>query len=715
MYELIITEKPAAAKKVAEALGKPEQKKQGKVSYYKVMHEGKEIYVGSAVGHLFGLAEKKKKGFSYPVFDIEWKPTYETSKVASYTKPYFTVLKKLAKKAKTVTVACDYDVEGEVIGLNVVRFICNLDDARRMKFSTLTKNDLVAAYSKAESHLDWGQANAGETRHYLDYYYGINLSRALTTSIKRAGMFKILSTGRVQAPALKIIVDREKEIMAFNPEPFWQVELDGEAKSLPLTAWHETGKFWDEKEVKEVMKRLKGVKEAEVGEVKRDRYEQKTLVPFDLTSLQSESYRNFHISPKQTLEIAQDLYINGFISYPRTSSQQLPESIGYATILKALSKHKAYKELAKEILKTSLKPRNGKKTDPAHPAIYPTGNAPKLDGRHAKVYDLIVKRFLTTFAPSAMRETMTLKLLANDEPFIAKGTRTVEEGWHRYYSPYVKLEEAELPDVKKKDKVSVNKFTKHDKQTQPPKRYTPSSIIKELEKRDLGTKATRADIVATLVDRHYVIGESLTATDLGIHICEILENYCPKIVDEELTRHFELDMDAIREKKLDKDKVLAEAQKVILSILEDFKKHDKEIGEGLLKTFTETRAALTTVGPCPVCKEGNLVVKSGKYGRFIACDRYPECTATYKLPASGKVEVSDKICDVCQHPKVKMIRKAKRPQEVCINPDCPAKQLEDVELGKCPKCKEGELVVRKSIYGQFVACGRFPKCRYTKR
>jgi len=392
MYELIITEKPNASKQVAEALAddKPVKKDLKGAPYYTLKHGKKNIVVGCAVGHLFGLAEKKKsKGFAYPVFDIEWVPSHKVSKAAAFTKKYLEALKKLAKDAKSICVATDYDVEGEVIGLNIVRYVCNRNDASRMKFSTLTKEDLIEAYEKASKHLDWKQAEAGETRHFLDYFYGINLSRALTRAIKGAGMFKILSIGRVQGPALKTVVDREREIKAFKPVPFWQIELQGKKKP-GFVAWHEADKFWKEKEATAVMKKVNGEKKARIVSVKRGKFKQNPPMPFDLTTLQTEAYRCFSINPKVTLQIAQELYTNGWISYPRTSSQQLPPNIGYEKIMKKLAKQSNYKELANELLKRKkLAPNNGKKTDPAHPAIFPTGIAPKkLEVRQGKVYDL---------------------------------------------------------------------------------------------------------------------------------------------------------------------------------------------------------------------------------------------------------------------------------------------------------------------------------------
>ena len=470
MYELVITEKPAAAQKIAEALadGKPIKENYQGVPYYKLTHGKKDIVVACAVGHLYGLAEKVKKGWIFPVFDIEWKPVSETTKSSAFTKKYLNAIKKLSKGANEFTVATDFDIEGEVIGLNVIRFACNQKDANRMKFSTLTKDELRESYNNKIKHLDWGQAESGETRHFLDFYNGVNYSRALTSAIKSVGSFKIMSTGRVQGPALKIIVDREREIRAFKPVPFWQIKLTGEYDRQEIIAWHQqkinekkvkeqvekiikdfkgyyihenkelnqkiagmlikkietlenyieqakfllkekdnviddilknldkskkiefdsafqelkktldTDKFWEKSKADSAFEKTKNAKEAKIDNVERKEFNQMPPFPFDLTPLQIEAYRCFNISPKETLEIAQELYTSGFISYTRTSSQQLPPTIGYEKILNELAKQKQYSELAKTLLKKSrIIPNNGKKTDPAHPAIFPTGVIPK--------------------------------------------------------------------------------------------------------------------------------------------------------------------------------------------------------------------------------------------------------------------------------------------------------------------------------------------------
>jgi len=730
MYELVITEKPNAMKKIAQSLadGKAIRETHKGVSYYKVTKGKQDIVVGCAVGHLYTVTEKVKS-FAYPSFDIEWKPTFEVVKSAAFAKKYVQTLKKLSKDATSFTVATDYDIEGEVIGLNIVRFLCKQKDAARMKFSTLTKDELIESYDKKSKTLSWGQAKAGETRHVLDWYYGINLSRALTLAIKQADMYKTFSTGRVQGPSLKILADKEKEIRAFKSEPYWQIEVQGKLKTAEVIAWHAADKFTDEKKCKAIVKKVKG-KDGKIAKIEKRKFTQKPPTPFDLTSLQTEAYRVFKIVPKDALEVAQTLYSNGFISYPRTSSQQLPESINYKKILKDLSKQDQYKALAKSVLKGTLKPNQGKKTDPAHPAIYPTGQTPKLHiERQKKIYDLIVKRFLACFGLPAERETVTYTIAIEKEDFIAKGTRTTVAGWHEFYNPYVRLEEQTMPATKEGDTFKNKDVIKHDKETQPPKRYTPASIIKELEKRNLGTKATRASILENLYNRGYIQDESITVTDIGFKIEEIIAKYVPDIVDETLTEHFEAEMEKIRTKEMKSEDVLDEAKKTLTKILNKLKKQEKAIGGELKEALIEHRDKESYIGPCQKCKKGNLRIMSGKKlkRRFIACDKYPDCETTFSLPVFGIVRGLGKNCEECNFPMVLIIN-GKKKQQVCINPECITKKHEDKKIQKkaddiasgkktkkCPACKKNNLIVRTSVYGQFYGCAGYPKCKYTEK
>ena len=367
---LIITEKPQAAAKIADALGNARKLSDEGVPYYELMRDGQRIIVACAVGHLFNVEQKPgEKG--WPVFQLEWQPSY--LKKADFTKKYYFTLLRLCKDAKEYIVATDYDIEGEVIGLNVVRFICEQTDAQRMKFSSLTKAELEKAYAERSKTLDWGLAIAGETRHYLDWTYGINLSRALMAAIKAAGAFRIMSIGRVQGPALALVVDKELEIRKFKSKPYWQIFVLVNGVELKYIK-----DITDKKELEKF--NLKG--KQGIAETKITQENIMPPVPFDLTTLQTEAYRFFGINPSQTLRIAQNLYLAGLISYPRTSSQKIPEAINARAILKKLD----YKETK---LAVRTKPVEGGKSDPAHPSIYPTGEKARLSDEQEKIYDLI--------------------------------------------------------------------------------------------------------------------------------------------------------------------------------------------------------------------------------------------------------------------------------------------------------------------------------------
>ncbi len=722
-YELIIAEKPSAAKKIAEALSTSKiitNKAQGVIDY-SISHGDKDIIVVNAVGHLYGLKQIDGAKKDYPVFNIEWAPSSKVNKHSAYTTKYLTRIKKLAKDAKDFTVATDYDVEGEVIGMNIIKYACKKKDANRMKFSTTTKADLIKAYKDKFKTLDWGQAFAGETRHKLDWFYGINISRALTQAISAQGRFKLMSTGRVQGPLLKLLVDKEKSINAFIPVPYWELSIEVQKDKGRLIALHKNEKFFDKSEFTKIKTKLKGVKEVIVKDINKKEIKQAPPNPFDLTSLQIEAFRCFKISPKETLSIAQELYTNSYISYPRTSSNQLPKEIGYKKVLNALAKNIAYKKLVSELLASqkTLSPNNGKKNDPAHPAIYPTGELPRaIKDREQKIYDLIVKRFVATFSDIAIRESLKITFNAKEEDFLLKGTTTKVKAWHNFYAPYVNVKEKELPDFKKSEVVTVSKLIDEEKETLPPKRYTQASIIKELEKRNLGTKATRASIIDTLFQRGYLDGKPIAVTEVGMQTESILEKFCPEILDEELTRKFEEEMEEIRNKKKTEDQVLAKAKLIIKKTVSHFDTKKEKVGDALIVADDAQRQAESYYGPCPECK-GDLTTKRGRFGLFLGCSTYPDCKKTMALPKGALVKYAGRQCELCNHPIVTIIRKGKRPIEACINPDCPSRKeeqdkLKEHEGEKCPKCDDGKLVLRKGAFGSFLACDKFPKCKYIK-
>lgn len=677
--ELIITEKPAAAEKIASALGPAEKHNLNGVPYYEINKGGKQVLIGCAVGHLFTLKQISGKG--WPVFDISWEPNFKVRK-RDWSKKYYTALTKLCKQANKFIVACDYDVEGEVIGWNVVRFICgkNKDKtAKRMKFSTLTASELQKAYKELMPSLDFGQAYAGETRHKLDWLYGINLSRALMEAIKTTGSFKIMSIGRVQGPALRLIVEKERAIKSFKPSPYWQVFLlvqDSEKQKVEV-------KYIKDLTKKSELAKFKLLKN-KLADATTKKTEQKILppAPFDLTTLQTEAYRFHNRTPSQTLQIAQSLYLAGLISYPRTSSQKLPPSISYKEILKKLSKH--HKKLTKFIKRK--KPIEGRKSDPAHPAIYPTGeHKESLSDDEKKIYNLIVRRFISCFCEDAIVENKKIEVTSDKLKFRAKGLNIKQKGWMDVYT--AKLKEENLPDIN--GKVTIREIRTEEKQTKPPKRYSAASLVRELEKKNLGTKATRANIVETLYSRDYIKEKSIEATPLGISLIESLEKNSPIIIDDSLTRNFEKQMNTIQGSKKDlpkkSEKIIESAKDALLKIEKQFRKNEAKIGKQLVKSITnirETQRKANTLNICPKCGKGNLHIlfnrKSKRY--FVACNAYPKCKNTFSLPPNSLIKPatdSDKqpeTCQECQFPKLIALRKGKRPWKFCFNPQCPTNE-----------------------------------------
>ena len=333
-------------------------------------------------------------------------------------------------------------------------------------------------------------------------------------------------------------------------------------------------------------------------------------MPFDLGSLQSEAYNLFGFSPKKTQQIAQNLYTEGYTSYPRTSSQKLPKSIGYPKILKKISNSTTFRKPISK-LKKPYKPREGKKTDEAHPSIHPTGVLPKKLGRdYQKLYELIVFRFISVFGEDAIVETMKTNLKIGKQPFNFTRKRTAKLGWQEQY-PFRAVENDEFPDIKEGDRLK-GEVNDEEKETKPPARYNQASLIRELEKRGLGTKSTRANIISILYDRKYVEGRKIEVNVLGEQLIDTLVKYSKKITSEELTREFETKLENIQKGKSKKEKIIEEYKTEISSILDDIEENTLKIGEELYNAYKESMI----VGECK-CGNNLIVINSRRGNSFV--------------------------------------------------------------------------------------------------
>ncbi|MCX8166517.1 MAG: DNA topoisomerase I [Candidatus Micrarchaeota archaeon] len=675
--ELVICEKPNVAKKIADALSKLGDITTHKykiVTYYeiKVKNENKIIYVAPAAGHLFTL-KTDSKNLQYPVFEVYWDKAYEKGRTnLNYLKSYIQLFEDLGRKIDTCISACDYDIEGSLIGYNVIRFCCKKNDGKRMKFSTLTEEELLQSYLE-KNDLDYNNAIAGETRHILDWFYGINLSRALMSALKTAkNWHKIFSIGRVQGPTLHLIVELEKEILNFVPQPYYVITA-----IIKNTLFnYEQEKINDKNLAKEILEKIKKEKYALIKKIEKSKVYQNPYPPFDLTSLQTEAYRIYGFKPAYTLEVAQSLYEKSYISYPRTSSQKLPEKLNLKGIILKLKKINEYSDLVEKLDTTKkLKPFEGQKTDQAHPAIHPTGYYGNMTDNEKKVYDLIVKRFLACFHKPCIREKTVVLANIADLNFIAKGMITVDKGWAEIYN-FVRMDEEEIEQFEENKNYEIKKPEMQEKFTKPPSRYTQASLISQMEKLNLGTKATRANIIETLYERGYIEGKNIKPTKIGIMVHNTLMKFSSLILDVELTRDFENKMDAIIENNADHKSIIEEGKKILSKILAEFKKHEIEIGNELAKALTETEAENNLLGKCSSCNNGDLFIRYSikLKRRFVGCSNYPACKATYSLPLNGKIEKTEKVCEYCKTPIIRVIRKGKKSYEMCLSINCKSKE-----------------------------------------
>lgn len=707
MHEVIICEKPKASEKISAALSKNAVKKSyKKVPYYEFEENGKKTTVLTAVGHLYSLSPKDRK--QKKLFDVEWVPLYEKDKKKKYVKNYVDAIKKFSKDADRFVHACDYDIEGTLIGYNALKYACgekSLDNAVRMKFSTLTEEDLIEAYEHP-LEIDFKQVDSGIARHVLDFFFGVNMSKYLTDSVMKATKRYIqLSAGRVQTPTLSILVDREKEISKFVPVPYWLIKADLDVSGVDeiITADHKKGKIMERKDADAILSECEG-KDALVSGVDLKKTKKTPPVPFDLGSLQSEAYAVFGFSPRKTQQIAQNLYTEGYTSYPRTSSQKLPKSIGYDKILKKLSYNSAFgKQISK--LKKPYKPNEGKKTDEAHPAIHPTGLLPKeISTDYRKIYELITYRFISVFGEDALLETMKTRLEIGKEEFSFSKKRMAKMGWMEHY-PFKKVENDEFPNITEGETIDVKEVRAEDKETKPPARYNQASLIRELEKRGLGTKSTRANIIDILYNRKYVEGKKIVVNELGEHLIDTLKKYSSKITSEELTREFEEKMEGIMEGNTKKGEVIKEAEVEVASILDDIESNKLKIGEELYAAYRESRV----VGKCK-CGHNLILIDSPRGGSFVGCSGYPDCKSTYSLPRGASILKT--TCEKCGLP---MISFGKPRQRACLDPKCgkEGKEPTNEVVGKCPECGSN-LIKRSGRYGEFIGCSGFPKCRFTQ-
>ncbi|MDP7443509.1 MAG: DNA topoisomerase I [Candidatus Bathyarchaeota archaeon] len=681
---LVVCEKPSVARRIAKALddnGAPESFSLSGVPYHASQRGKTTLIVVPVLGQMFSISKKGGK-WVYPAFEFEWVPSYIVDKKMARTKYFMEVIQELSQGVEGFVSACDHDMEGSLIAYMVLHHVCGeiTKMAKRMKYSTLTDRDINRAWDELSDSLDFPLIEAGRSRHEVDWLFGINLTRALTLAVKNTtGFYKVISVGRVQGPTLNFIKKRDVKIQSFVPTPFWIISADIRLGRKKFTLDHESSRLQNETRATEIIKQCKG-KEGDLRKLEIDRIKIPTHPPISLGDLQREAYKNFHYSPQTTLRAAERLYLRALISYPRTSSQRIPPSIDLRWILNGLNEQTRYVEFSSRLLgKYFLSPLQGKKDDPAHPAIYPTGKKPgrmkTVDGR---VYDLICRRFMASLEDPAVREVTRATINVNGHIFFLKGSRLVERGWVLVYEPFFRAKGVVLPALKIGQKIQIRTIESPRRFTRPPQRLNSGSLLTLMERKGLGTKVTRSDIISTMFKRGYISGREIRLTDLGFTVVDSLERIIPEILSVEMTRKLEDNIEEIRAGETNAMAVVEEAIRVLEPALLKFKQNEASIGTEITKTIIRPTIKGKTLGVCPVCKRGEIriIVSKTTGKRFAGCTNHFKggCDTSYPLPQKGTIQAVGRNCTVCGALLIRVIRYYKRPWDLCINFDCPSKR-----------------------------------------
>ncbi len=635
MTKLLIVESPAKAKTIEKYLGDD----------YRVM---------ASVGHIRDLPKSNKKAV-----DIEagFVPHYEISPVK---KKVVSELKAAAKKADEVILATDLDREGEAIAWHLSEAL-DLKKPKRITFNEITKETIQEAV-KHPRQIDDNLVQAQEARRVLDRLFGYDLSGLIWKKVRYG-----LSAGRVQSPALRIIMEREREIRAFKPETYYILTaLLKKGEEMLFTCDKE---IWDKTEAEDILKKGNAGSWSVVS-IKESEQQRQARPPFTTSTLQQVASTRLGFAPSRTMGVAQKLYENGFITYMRTDSQNLSKG-AQAEMLSWVQKN-----LGKEYAQANVYAKKSKNAQEAHEAIRPTHPLERsINGTddEQKLYRLIWERAIASqMVPAKVLKT---KVSANikDESipnFSINGSRVLFPGWLAV-DTRARGEDTEVPKLNEGDELDLTKMDSEEKQTEPPSRYTEAGLVKELEKRDIGRPSTYASIIRTIEERGYVTkqGRTLFPTETGDVVSTFIENNFGEYISDSFTAEMEGKLDQI-----------ATGEHTYVKTLTDFYgPFTKELKS------KEKIEKLTNIGdapkefPCPTCGKP-MVYKLSKNGKFMSCSDFPNCVGA--RTAEGKI---------MEGPK---------------------------EIGEmCPDCGEkhgGKLVQREGRFGMFISCSRYPKCKFIK-
>jgi DNA topoisomerase-1 len=695
LKKLIIVESPAKARTIKNFLGKD----------YEVI---------ASKGHIRDLP---KHSFGIKIENSKFLPQYRVDKDHS---DIVNKIKDLAKKSEQIYIATDEDREGEAIGYHIAKAIGkDPESLPRIVFHEITKSAIKNALENPRK-INMDQVNAQQARRLLDRIVGYKLSPLLASKIQKG-----LSAGRVQSSALKITVDREREIQAFKPVEYWSIDAIFKPEIEANLVEYKGSKIekmtiTNEKYAREIESVLKSSLFC-VNSIEKKERKSSTPPPFMTSTLQQSASGRLGFSPKKTMMIAQKLYEGvktdkgqmGVITYMRTDSLNIAKEAQDAAREAILKRYGEEYLPAKPKIYTS----KSKGAQEAHEAIRPTrlDFTPEVASKYLsadelKLYKLIYNRFLASQMSDAVFESQTILFSSENGTFKASGRKLLFDGFYRVmgYDDKDKL----LPELKEGEEIPLEKLRANQHFTEPPPRYTEASLIKKLESLGIGRPSTYAPTISLLVSREYLKIEKrqLIPTPIAFTVIEILEKHFPEIVDSNFTAEMEEKLDEVAEKKVDWQKLLIDFYTPFIEQVEKGKKEIKSL-----------KKAEPVGRECPEC--GNeLLLRSGRFGEFIACSNYPKCRYTEAIEKKDSEDVqptqtTDELCDKCGSPMV--VKSGRRGSFLACSayPKCKNTKSLDKPKAidvKCPECG-GELLERNSRRGKFFGCSNYPKCKFVSK
>ena len=695
---LIIVESPAKARTIKNFLGK-----------------GYEVIASK--GHIRDLP-KSRFGITVDEQTHHLVPTYS---VAKENAPTVKEIKTLAKKADTIYIATDEDREGEAIGWHIAHAIKkDPEELPRIVFHEITKTAIKSALENARK-IDMDMVNAQQARRILDRVVGYKLSPLLASKIQKG-----LSGGRVQSSTLKLVVDREREIKAFVPVEYWSIDTVFKTNIDATLITHCGDKLTKlsihNKDEADAITASVKADDFVISKIETKQRKSSTPPPFMTSTLQQTASSRLGFTPKKTMMIAQTLYegvktpdgTSGVITYMRTDSLNLAnEAVG--AIRGIIESRYGKKYLPKN---PKLYTKKAKGAQEAHEAIRPTmlQFTPEvaqsfLKADEIKLYRLIYERFMACQMEDAIFEQQSIIFKGKENEYRASGRKLIFDGFYAVTGAEDK--DKLLPTLKEGDKADIQSVKPEQHFTEPPARYSEASLIKKLESEGVGRPSTYAPTIATLSGRTYVSIEKkqIIPTEIAFTVTEILEKHFANIVDINFTATMEEKLDEVSDGKVDWQKLLYDFYFPFMKQIEEGK--EKIVSLKLAKPLGRN---------CPKCGS-ELLLRSGRYGNFIACSGFPKCKYTEQVDEDGnkvekKEQLSDEVCDKCG--KEMVVKNGRNGQFLACSgyPDCKnTKSIaveEKISDTPCPDCG-GKLSLKNSRRGPFWGCENYPKCKFISK